>query len=145
MWQSDPHSPPKQNPNFWALKGLLGCGVLESAFLTPLILSGPWTFISYSNSCGALEATGGLGPVLGKHPPMRTWGRRGDSVNAMPRPPALPVPSAPIPSPPTWLALPGCLFLSASLSAGSLIHSFPVKLFLCSRLPGMTGKVTIID
>lgn len=32
VWQSDPPSSSKQSPNSWALGGLLGHGILETAF-----------------------------------------------------------------------------------------------------------------
>lgn len=67
-------------------------------------------------------------------------------MSSTPRPPALPVPSALTPDlwPLARIALP-CLFLSTSLSTGSLVHSFPVKFLLCPRPLGVTGKVTIKD
>lgn len=124
---------PSKTPTLRFWEGCLAVGVLERAFLAPLDVCGLWTFTSYPNGCGAMEAIEGPGPFPGETSFHENLGGR-LSVNATPRPPALPVPSAPTSPPPPKLACCG-QFLSASLSTGSLVPSFPVKFFL----PKATG------
>lgn len=139
-----PHSPPKQTPNSWALGGLLGHGVLERASPILLVLPGPWTFISYRNGCGALEATGGLGPVPGETPLYENLGGGDDRMNAAS---GLQPCQSPLPTPPPWGhgSLTGLLVpVSLPVHRGSCPFILS-EFFLCPWPLGVTGKVTIID